>query len=259
MNNYKAKRYLRALFYSARILSSGHEYVFILSHMRSYSSLLSHILGSHPEILGYSERHESYRWYGDLLRMRIHVSSTVPGHQPRRYILDKILHNEHSLSNAILQRPTVKLVFLIRSPADTLRSIINMGNSMIGISWYTDPLKVVQYYSDRLNRLIDIASKRQAGALFVKAEDIINRTTVTLGSITQYLDLNTPIDPEYNVFKFTGQPGYGDPSDNIKQGRILPGTDTKYPKIAIPEAYMEMAQQAYENCNKQLEKMCILA
>ena len=28
------------------------EFLFVISHMRSYSSLLCHILGSHPEISG---------------------------------------------------------------------------------------------------------------------------------------------------------------------------------------------------------------
>src|SRR5262245_13075611 len=35
--------------------------LFVLSHMRSYSSLLSHVLGSHPEIDGYCETHLRYR------------------------------------------------------------------------------------------------------------------------------------------------------------------------------------------------------
>ena len=34
--------------------------IFLLSHMRAYTSLAGHILGSHPEINGYYEMHISY-------------------------------------------------------------------------------------------------------------------------------------------------------------------------------------------------------
>jgi hypothetical protein len=42
--------------------------LFVLGHMRSYSSLLCHILGSHPQIDGYCETHIKYRTRFDLLR-----------------------------------------------------------------------------------------------------------------------------------------------------------------------------------------------
>src|SRR5215467_8996279 len=48
-------------------------HLFVFGHMRSYSSLLCHILGSHPEIDGYCETHIKYRWYFDLLRLRYRV------------------------------------------------------------------------------------------------------------------------------------------------------------------------------------------
>ena len=34
--------------------------IFLLSHMRAFTSLLGHILGSNPEINGYYEMHLSY-------------------------------------------------------------------------------------------------------------------------------------------------------------------------------------------------------
>jgi LPS sulfotransferase NodH len=38
-----------------------YEFVHILSHMRSGSTLLAHLLASHPEIIGYGETHIRYR------------------------------------------------------------------------------------------------------------------------------------------------------------------------------------------------------
>ena len=37
--------------------SSVYQHIFLLSHMRANTSLISHILGSHPQISGYYEMH----------------------------------------------------------------------------------------------------------------------------------------------------------------------------------------------------------
>ena len=44
-------------------------YLFLLSHMRSYSSLMSHLLGSSPQIDGYGEMHLRYRTRLSLLAL----------------------------------------------------------------------------------------------------------------------------------------------------------------------------------------------
>ena len=47
--------------------SRGH--ILLISHQRSHSTLLAHILGSHPEIDGYSELHQHYLSPVDLRSM----------------------------------------------------------------------------------------------------------------------------------------------------------------------------------------------
>ena len=64
-------------------------YLFVLSHMRSFSSLLCHILGSHPEIAGYAEAHQAYAGRADLLQLTRKVESTLEGAVAGRYVLDK--------------------------------------------------------------------------------------------------------------------------------------------------------------------------
>jgi hypothetical protein len=54
----------------AKAAFSRTQYLFVISHMRSRSSLLSHILGSHPQVIGYSELHQSYQRWSDLLWRR---------------------------------------------------------------------------------------------------------------------------------------------------------------------------------------------
>ena len=51
-------------------------YLFVVGHMRSYSSLLAHILGSHPRIVGYAEMHQKYRNVLDLLELTRKVERT---------------------------------------------------------------------------------------------------------------------------------------------------------------------------------------
>jgi hypothetical protein len=41
-------------------LSDAYTRIFLLSHMRAFTSLAGHILGSHPQVNGYYEMHISY-------------------------------------------------------------------------------------------------------------------------------------------------------------------------------------------------------
>ena len=96
--------------------------LFILSHMRSYSSVLSHVLGSHPEIDGYCETHLRYRFALDFLRLQWRVRRLTGEPLSGRFVLDKILHN-YSLASSVLERPQARVIFLLRQPADVLRSL----------------------------------------------------------------------------------------------------------------------------------------
>ncbi len=53
---------------------SERPFIVLLSHMRSYSSVLSHILGSHPRICGHSELHcQTLTHHGILAAERVLV------------------------------------------------------------------------------------------------------------------------------------------------------------------------------------------
>lgn len=101
-------------------------YLFVVSHMRSFSTLLCHILGSHSDIGGYVETHQSYFGGFDLDRLAVKVTDTTEDPLLRRYLLDKMLHNYVHIAPKVLARPDVKILFLIRSAEDTIRSILNL-------------------------------------------------------------------------------------------------------------------------------------
>jgi hypothetical protein len=71
--------------------------IFLLSHMRAYTSLAGHILGSHPRINGYYEMHISYEDAAALdrqLAVFLEGDALKPG---SRYLFDKLLHNNYTL------------------------------------------------------------------------------------------------------------------------------------------------------------------
>src|SRR5258707_13269189 len=65
--------------------------LFLLGHMRSYSSVLSHVLGSHPQINGYCETHTKYRTYFDLWKLHRRGRKLTGEAATRDYVLDKML------------------------------------------------------------------------------------------------------------------------------------------------------------------------
>jgi hypothetical protein len=82
-------------------------HLFVLGHMRSYSSVLSHILGSHPQIDGYCETHIRYRWHFDLLRLQRRVRQLTGEPLRGDYVLDKILH-DYPLARSILDSRRIR-------------------------------------------------------------------------------------------------------------------------------------------------------
>lgn len=71
--------------------------------MRSYSTLLSHVLGSNKNIDGYSELHYSYLNKLEGLKAKIQIMYTLGSGLSGNYILDKLLHNENQISESFLQ------------------------------------------------------------------------------------------------------------------------------------------------------------
>jgi hypothetical protein len=69
----KLKRLLPTFFSNPEVFFGKKDYIFIISHMRSYSSLLSHVLSSNHDICGYLEMHQSYSGWLDFVKLRFKV------------------------------------------------------------------------------------------------------------------------------------------------------------------------------------------
>lgn len=237
-------------------LLRGREYVLLLSHMRGYTTLVSHILGSHPEISGYAENRVSYRTPLDLLKLRCviyHLGNYKAG---CRYFLDKVLHNEFALADRILKRRNVHIVFLIREPAATLKSMVAMHHKTLQEG--RTPSRFVpgtiedalRHYSNRLTMLSRIGERlRKSGkhALVIRADSIIEDCGSVLKTLGAFLKLSRPLEERYSVFSQTGTRLYGDPSKFIRKGRIerdRPGHE----EIAVPDHVLKQGHCAYAGC-----------
>jgi len=224
------------------------DYLFIFSHMRSRSSVLSHILGSHDKICGYSELHCSYQNSISLLKMRSKISEELQCKIKNKYLLDKLLHNELLFSEKVFKKAKPKIIFLLREPESTIKSIMNMGH-ITGIDWYKDPEKATDYYCSRLLKLEEY-SKQIDDSFFIDSNDLVEDTENLLNTLSNWLHLEKPLEKEYSIFSHTGEAGYGDPSQNIKSG-IVKKTEG-HPDIEIPLDILQKAISHYIACKDTL-------
>jgi len=228
---------------AARVRSRG--YLFVVSHMRSFSTLLCHILGSHDEIAGYAEAHQAYAGRADLLRLARKVESTIEGTTAGRYVLDKVLHGDYAIAPAVLGRPDVKVLLMVRNADDTVPSILHMWRSL---GKTMTAAEAVSYYETRLAQ-IDVCSQHLGReALYLDAESLLDQTDLVLGALSRWLGLGSPLRASYRTFRFSGERGFGDPSAHILAGKVIADERERhrdYVPVAIPDALLQRARERY--------------
>lgn len=229
--------------------------LFILSHMRSYSSVLSHVLGSHPQIDGYCETHLRYRFSFDLLRLKWRVRKLTGEPLRGRYVLDKILHN-YPVAPGILENTRTRAIFLLRQPTDVVQSIVHMGRHLDLNAQNSNVVNATQYYVERLGQLATLARVFGKRAAFVESEMLVSRTDDTLGFLQNFLDLDSPLERRYRSFAKTGKPGYGDPSDMIHSGEIGRRNQQR-PNYSIPTTLIADAVKAHSECLSACRLNCV--
>jgi hypothetical protein len=236
-----------------------HLYLFLFSHMRSYSSLLSHVLGSHREVSGYVETHLKYRSRLDLVRLRWHVAMATGAIPTGRYLLDKLLHNFMLIPRQLRDSQQLRTLIFVRKPEATLRSILHLGAMRSTANWYTDQHRVAEYYCARLAWLAAVGAHLRERAFVFPAEALLDDTDALLLHVANHLGLATPLQPHYQVMRLSGEPGYGDVSTNIKSGAIRRGDIDELqtsPSIQIDPALLDRCNRAYRACMMTLVDWC---
>jgi len=236
------------------ILRAQH-YLFVLGHMRSYSSLLCHILGSHPQVDGYCETHVKYRTRLDLIRLRSRVAKFTGEPLRGRYVLDKVLHN-YPFAASIVRSPQTRAIMLVRRPLPTVQSIMNMGLYYSDVAWYRDLDAVARYYEERLAMLVRLAGQLQGRVIYIEAESLLTRTADVLQGVGRLLSLSEPLRPDYRRFAHTGEGGFGDPSEAISSGRVSSAAHEPRTPVIVPAPLASRLEIAYAACSASLRDRC---
>lgn len=236
-----------------------HKHILLLSHMRGLTSLLSHIIGSHPRVSGYYEQHIGYYSWRSMVRARLLYHIDHPEERRTPLYFDKLLHNGQGLSGRILRDRRIRLIFMLRKPEDSIRSIAKLHGKRNRGHRYGNPEGAAQYYIDRLAMLqhfAEVAGMEQ-GSVYIDAEAITENTEEALNRLTTYLGLQPALSREYKVFKHTGTTGKGDMSKNLREGVVARKTaDGEAPQIDIAPEILERAQEKYANARNVMLNVC---
>ncbi len=236
--------------YQIRFRKKPFRILFILSHMRSGSSLLTHLLNSNPEIIGYGETHINYSSELDFKTLMFKVYWTIKDYQMNhKYVLDKVLHNHKFLADDFLVSDQVYSLFLIREPQRTLASILEIKphwSEEKALNYYQERLEILESYAKLIN------NKKQS--FFITHEQLINQTDLVFNSLKKFLQTRTSFSEQYETLRTTGRRGIGDSSENIKAGRIIRNRrqlDTKFSGELV-----EKATHSFRQCLTTLSSHC---
>ncbi|MGB3509384.1 MAG: sulfotransferase [Microcoleaceae cyanobacterium] len=229
---------------------SPYKVLLILSHMRSGSSLLTHLLVDNPEIAGYGETHLCYSSEADFKELLLKVYWSIRGlRMDHTYVMDKILHNQRLPEIKILQSEFVKVIFLVRQPTTTIASLLKLKSHW---SWQN----AIRYYSGRLEALEMYAQSINdpQRSFFLTYNNLINQTEDTLQALQNFLGLQMPLSENYQLTPKTGMKGIGDSSENIKAGKILRRPQSS--NFVLSEESSQVGTIVFERCCNILSQCC---
>lgn len=214
--------------------------VFVMSPVRSGSTLLRSMLNAHPELHAPHELHVRRLTVGFGTALSRKAMEALGHNQAdlEHMLWDRVLHRElvRSGKRTIVDKtpanafahariaacwPDARYIFLLRHPAS------------IAASWYeADPVKRTreEAASDALRYMKAVQRARKAlTGLTVRYEDLTAEPEKTTRAICDFLGI--PWEPgmlAYGEQKVV-QKGLGDWSDKIRSGRVQPGRDLPGP------------------------------
>jgi hypothetical protein len=231
-------------------LPDTYDRIFLLSHMRAYTSLAGHILGSHSQINGYYEMHLGYEDASALDRQLALYQQSDALKPDSRYIFDKLLHNDYRLMPERLGLADMKILVSLAEPEHTIKSIVHLFAQKEIEDLYASPVEAANYYIARVKALADFG--REHPAYFYFDAELWQRAPERLlPRLTQWLELESPLSERYQTFSQTGRPLKGDSSPRIHGGRI-DRARSDYSRVLVPEWALREARQAYEQARQRI-------
>ena len=193
----------------------------LLSHMRSYSSLLGHILGSNPHIDGYYEMHRHYFSTKSLYASKMQY---LMKHRPANescFFFDKLLHNHLIISSDFAKLAGLKLIIMVREPQSAVNSIIKMAMERSFSSELERGEMAERYYLERLSALIEYSHRFKGEYFYIDSEELVDNTNETLDRLSGFLNLSKNLQPKFQKFHHTSQSKFGDTSGNLDAGQVI--------------------------------------
>jgi hypothetical protein len=222
-----------------------HRNIFLLSHMRANTSLFGHLMGSHPQVQGYYEMHMGYYSWKSLWRQKLRHFADHAAKAQARWMFDKVLHDGHAVAMPLLQRPHSRTVVMLRSPAQSIKSLVVLYRETSPQLPEAQPEGAARYYIDRLDTLARIGQALPQRFFYLDAESLISDTAGALQVLGEWLALDGPIPTEYQTFANTGRGKSGDTSSRLKSGKVSRSSND-YADIQVPAGLMQEAEQAYK-------------
>ncbi|HHJ14521.1 MAG TPA: hypothetical protein ENJ79_09135 [Gammaproteobacteria bacterium] len=225
--------------------------IFLLSHMRAFTSLAGHILGSHPRINGYFEMHLAYEHAAALDEQLGLFTQREPIKPGSRYLFDKLLHNAYRLGPEALCGVELRLLVSLARPERTLKSIVSLFRQNDPEHDWASPEGAVRYYVGRLQYLARFCKSSTVPFLYYDAELLREAAPRWLSGVSEWLELDSPLSERYRTFARTGEARCGDSSPAIRAGRVLAGT-SDYSDVHLPVEVCGQAQEAYQAFRPQI-------
>jgi len=229
-------------------------HIFLLSHMRSFTSLFGHILGSNPEICGYYEMHIGYHSWKSLVRQKmLYFQQEAP--KPRfRYMFDKVLHNEHAIAPAVLNHPRTRTIFSLRHPREVIPSILSLYQKVDPEHEFNSEMGATTYYIQRLAALERIADMLHRDFVYLDAECMKLETQECLDLLSDWLQLNTRLTASYDIQRNTSRKRFGDSSERLRAGRIV-NEQSEYVDFVHDRELLARAVCAYDAARARLIRL----
>lgn len=231
--------------------SDQYSRIFLLSHMRAYTSLLGHILGSHPAINGYFEMHISYDEASALEVQLGELRKYETLKTNSRYLFDKLLHNRYCLTRKQLGHDNVKILVALREPEQCIKSIVNLFVQKETDDLYAQPEEAARYYIERVRSLAEFCNSFAGQYYYFDAESLRQEPETLLSALTHWLDLEVPLSAHYQTFSQTGKARKGDSSERIQSGKIDKSA-SDYLHVSIPPDALQRALSLYGEVRPQM-------
>lgn len=242
---------LRSVLTSPSIIQKK-EHLILLSHMRANTSLVGHVLGSHPQINGYYEMHIGYYSTKSFLRQKVLYAEQHQIKKSSKYMFDKVLHNEHHVCDSIIEHANSHFMLSTRAPDYTVPSIVSLYKKSDPTHEFTQPEYAAKYYCERLNYLENIVKRNDFNYLYFDADAIKVTPTSALRTFSSFLGLETPLSSKYKKMHNTGRTKAGDSSSSLMKGEII-RSELKPTSVSYETApFFNECKQTYERVRASL-------